>query len=220
MTLANAMSHRVASEASSKQTSRLLTCGVLAGPIYIVVVAVQALTRPGFDITRHAASLLSNGDLGWIQITNFLVTGALVIACAVGMWRVLHTRASFLIGTYGASLIAAGVFVADPALGFPPGVASPEPMSWHSLLHFVAGAVGFLALIVGCFVFARRFASAGERGWAAFSLLTGIVFFAGFAGIASGGGQPAFTIAFTLAVILAWTWLSTVSAHLIRQASA
>jgi hypothetical protein len=127
--------------------------------------------------------------------------------------RALRTRAAVLVGVCGSSLIAAGVFVADPALGFPVGTAAPESMSWHSVLHFVAGAVGFLALIAACIVFARRFASAGERGWSIFSLLTGVLFFAAFAGIAAGGGQPVFTILFTLALVLVWSWLSLVSAR-------
>jgi hypothetical protein len=37
-------------------TTRALTCGVVAGPLYIVVVLIQALTRDGFDVTRHPAS--------------------------------------------------------------------------------------------------------------------------------------------------------------------
>jgi hypothetical protein len=58
--------------------------------------------------------------------------------------------------------------------------------SWHGIGHFVAGGVGLLSLIAGCVVFARRFASQGERGWAAYSLATEVVFLAGFVGIASG----------------------------------
>jgi hypothetical membrane protein len=206
-------------------TRRLLACGIIAGPIYVVVVALQALTRQGFDITRHAASLLSNGDLGWIQIANFVVSGALVIACAVGMRRVLQpgrggTTAPILVGTYGAGVLAGGVFVADPALGFPPGTTAPASMSWHSVVHFIAGAIGFLALIAGCFVFASRFAAQRKAGWAAFSVVTGVLFLAAFAGIASGGGQPAFNIAFTVAVVLAWSWISAVSARLMRESVA
>ncbi|HKZ68736.1 MAG TPA: DUF998 domain-containing protein, partial [Anaerolineales bacterium] len=75
------------SETTTKLTRALLACGVVAGPVYLSVGLVQAFTRPGFDITRHALSLLSNGDLGWIQITNFVITGLLVIAGAVGMRR-------------------------------------------------------------------------------------------------------------------------------------
>ncbi|HZA19988.1 MAG TPA: DUF998 domain-containing protein, partial [Actinomycetota bacterium] len=37
--------------------------GILAGPIYIATSLIQALTREGFDLTRHPWSLLANGDL-------------------------------------------------------------------------------------------------------------------------------------------------------------
>jgi hypothetical protein len=46
--------------------------------------------------TRHPLSLLGLGGLGWIQITNFMVTGFMVagppfVAAAVGMRRVPHS---------------------------------------------------------------------------------------------------------------------------------
>lgn len=63
-------------------TRTLLTCGVVAGPLYIVVVVLQMLTRDGFDISRHPASMLSNGEQGWIQIATFAVSGLLFVACA------------------------------------------------------------------------------------------------------------------------------------------
>lgn len=74
---------------ATRITKSLAGYGVLAGPFYIVVSLAQALTRDGFDITRHAWSLLSNGDLGWIQITNFVLTGLMTIAFAVGLRRAL-----------------------------------------------------------------------------------------------------------------------------------
>ena len=111
---------------TKRLSNRLLACGVVAGPIYVVVGAVQMLIRDGFDPTRHALSLMSNGDLGWIQVANFLVTGVLVIACSVGMRRAMYpgrggTWGPLLVGVYGLGLVGAGIFAADPALGFPPG---------------------------------------------------------------------------------------------------
>ena len=82
----------VTSNDEIKVTKSLLTAGAIAGPVYLIVGLAQAFTRPGFDITRHALSLLSNGDLGWIQVTNFLVSGLLVIAGAIGMRRALDGR--------------------------------------------------------------------------------------------------------------------------------
>lgn len=42
-----------------------------------------------FYLAHDDASLLSNGPFGWIQVTNFLVAGAMVLAFAVRVRRVL-----------------------------------------------------------------------------------------------------------------------------------
>jgi hypothetical protein len=212
------------SRRKSKSSQALLLCGVAAGPLYVVVSLVQVLTREGYDPTRHALSLLSNGEFGWIQITNFLVTGLLVIACAVGMRQILHggcggTWGPLLVGVYGLGLIGAGIFVADPALGFPPGTPEgpPAAISQHGLLHFVAGGLGFFGLISACFVFARRFAALQEPGWAVYSAATGVIFFTSFAAIASGTKEPWIILAFTAAVVLAWLWIGLVATRLIAE---
>src|SRR6185436_5158065 len=119
------MAPSTASARATKLTRVLLVCGILAGPIYIIIGLAQALTRPGFDITRHSLSLLSNGDLGWIQIGNFLVTGLLIIAGAFGMRRAMRTGRGrtwgpLLLSVYGLGMFGAAFFVADPAAGFPP----------------------------------------------------------------------------------------------------
>jgi hypothetical membrane protein len=221
----NATSKATSSD-TAKLTKLLLLCGIIAGPIYIVVGAIQMLIRPGFDPTRHDLSLMSNGDLGWIQITNFILTGLLTIAGALGMRRALHgarggTWGPILIGIYGLGLIGAGIFIADPALGFPPGTpADAHTISGHGLMHFISGGIGFLALIAACFVFTSRFSGLKQKGWAIYSALTGIVFFAAFFGIASGSQQGGavlvfVTLAFTAAVVIAWTWISLMAARLL-----
>ena len=158
----------------SAETARLLACGVVAGPLFLAVLMIQAFTRDGFDLSRHPISLLSLGDLGWIQIANFVVTGALLVACAIGMRRVLRpgrsgTWAPRLVGAFGVGLIVAGVFTTDPGAGFPPGApaGAPEQISWHGILHEVGSGLAFLGMIVGCLVFARRFAAVKRRGWVA-----------------------------------------------------
>ena len=100
---------------SQQWTKALLACGVLLGPLFYLVVLIQMFTRPGFDIRQHPLSLLSLGDAGWIQITNFIVTGLLAILCAFGMRRLLRggpggTWGPLLIGTYGLGMIIAGLF--------------------------------------------------------------------------------------------------------------
>ena len=72
-------------EGSTVMASRLLICGLLAGPLFIGVTLAQALTREGFNLTRHPISLLSLGGGGWVEVANFIVAGALCLACAAGL---------------------------------------------------------------------------------------------------------------------------------------
>lgn len=157
---------------TSAATRALLVCGVIAGPLFIGATLVQAATRDGFDPVEHPLSLLSLSDLGWIQITNFVLSGLLALAGAFGVRRALGSGPASkwgprLLGLYGISLVWGGVFVADPALGYPAGApeGSPPEQSWHSILHSFAPVGAGLALLVACFVFARRFACEQRKGW-------------------------------------------------------
>jgi hypothetical protein len=85
------------------------------------------------------------------------------------------------------------------------------------MLHLACGGAGFLCLVAACLLLARRFARERARGWAVGSALIGVVFLTAFAGIASGGASaPAVVIAFTVAVVAVWTWLSALHVHLYR----
>ena len=48
----------------SRITKSLLGYGVIAGPLYVIVALSQALTRDGFDLSRHAWSSLALGGPG------------------------------------------------------------------------------------------------------------------------------------------------------------
>src|SRR5256884_4018466 len=152
-------SSRVCSPAQ-RVTRSLLGYGVLAGTVFEASILIQGLTRHGFRLAHHDASLLSNGPLGWIQIATFLVAGAMTIACAVGIRRALAgpglagTVAAGpwgprLIAVYGAALMAAGLLRADPADGFGPGgpAGRAAHISWHAAGHLMSAGVGVIALI-------------------------------------------------------------------------
>jgi hypothetical protein len=217
------MSDLTLPRADTGVTAKLLACGVAAGPIYVTVGLVQLLTRDGYDPTRHPLSVLSNGELGWIQIANFLVAGGLTVAGAVGMRRALApgrgaTWGPLLLGMYGVGVFLGGLFRADPVDGFPPGtpLGPPTAVSWQGMVHFLVGAIGFVALIAGCFVLARRFATERQRGWAIYSVVTGVLFLAGFVAIPASGGNPAANVFFALTVVVAWTWVSVILQRLTK----
>lgn len=206
-------------------TRSLLGYGVVAGPLYVGVSLAQALTRDGFDLRRHSWSLLANGDHGWVQVSNLVLAGLMVLAAAVGVRRALGASPGGiwgprLLGAYGACLVAAGAFRADPADGFPLGTpAGPGTVSWHGLLHLLSGAVGFLSLVAACLVLAGTFAARGSTAWTFYSRATGIALLAGFGAVASGTGGAPVNLAFTLTVVAAWLWIAALTAHLYQQAS-
>jgi len=207
-TIAASSVHSGTSTTAARTRRARLACLAAAGPLYVASGLTQALTRDGFDLTRHPLSLLSNGSLGWIQISTFMAAGVLTIVGAPGL-----RTARRLVALYGAGLVAAGAFVADPMDGFPVGTPAGPPavVSWHGMLHLMAGGVGFLGLIAACLVTARRLGRAGRGGWAIYSAVTGVLFTAAFVGIASGSASPVLNVSFGVAVTLGWTWLTAVA---------
>ncbi len=213
-----------ACEPGVRVTRSLLGYGVVAGPFYVALVLGQALLRPGFDLVHDDASLLSNGPFGWVQVANFVLTGLMVIACAAGIRRALRPGmgslwAPVLLAVFGLGLVGAGVFVADPMGGFPPGTPAgrPESISVHGLLHIASAGIGFLGFAAACVVVGQRFARDRRARWAWFSRVTAVVFLAGFAGVASGSGTATVVIGFWIALLVAWAWLGGMAVTLYRE---
>ena len=69
----------------------LLACGVIGPLLNSVVILVLGATRPGYNAWQIPDSNLELGEGGWIQITNYLITGALMLGFAIGLRRVLRT---------------------------------------------------------------------------------------------------------------------------------
>jgi hypothetical membrane protein len=207
---------------AQRVTKSLLGYGVVAGVVFEASILIQGLTRHGFRIAHDDASLLANGPLGWIQIATFLVTGASVIAAAIGVQRAVPMKwGSRLLAIYGAGLIGAGICTADPAAGFGPGAPAGKAVhiSWHGYGHLLFASVGFIALIAACFVVARHFSRSGHRGLAVYSRVTGVVFLAAFLGVTSGSTASAVVVPFYAGVLAAFTWIAVTSVQLYRSVS-
>lgn len=198
----------------------------LSGPIYVSVSVAQGLLRNGFDFTRHDWSLLANGGPGWIQILNLVLTGAMVVAGAIGIRMALQivgaatTRAGRwlprLLGGYGVGLILAGIFTADPADGFPvgtpPGRATTP--SWHGLAHVVVGGLGFVCLIAGCLVASALHRRHGESLRSVIDIAVGVIFGLSFIGVASGSSSSWIVLGFTAGVVISFGWLTSLAVEL------
>ena len=208
-------------------TRSLLGYGVLAGPFYVTVSLTQAFTREGFDLTRHAWSLLSNGGLGWIQIANFLLTGAMVLAAAVGLRRALVSGRGAvwvprLIAGYGAEPDRGRDPAGRPGVRFPGRHARPARArsagtasgTWSPARSASAASSRPASS------WASRFAAAGSPR------LGGLLpaHRAGVPGKLPGyrhrsAAAAVITLAFVGAVVLAWGWLSALSRSALPHAS-
>ncbi|GAA1411621.1 DUF998 domain-containing protein [Oerskovia paurometabola] len=144
-------------------TRSLLVAATLAGPFFVVSAGVQSVAREGFDLRVHPLSQLSTGDLGWVQILTFALTGLGLIALAVAHRRIVREGAGrravpVLLGIAGVGFVLAGVFVMDPENGFPVGTPDgpAASMSWHGIAHSVVAAVAFTALAAAAVVLTVR----------------------------------------------------------------
>ena len=205
----------------------LLACGVIGPPIFVVVFLIMGATRADYSPLRHPISALSIGESGWIQAANFVITGLLLLAFAMGLRLALRpSRGSvwgpLLVGLAGLGLIGAGLFTADPINGYPPGTPlMPAERTAHGLLHDLFGIPVFLGLPIACFVFTYRFARVGQRRWAAYSAFSGLAMFVTFVLAGMGFGQvPGLAeiagVFQRLSIAAGWTWIALLAVHLLR----
>jgi hypothetical membrane protein len=201
----------------------LLFAGIAAGLLFFIVPTIEVFRRPGFDIQRHAISMLSLGDGGWVMKAVFIVCGLLTLMCALGIYMEMprgwvRFAAPLLIGAYGFGLILAGVFDAPAGLGFPPGTPQDQApvMTSGAILHSVAFMVAFSALIASCFVFALYFLHAQQTIWAVISLVAGIALPTLIGLGISMAMSPG--IAFYWAAMLGWLWLGATLLMMARAA--
>jgi hypothetical membrane protein len=205
-------------------TTRLLLAGGAIGPLlFIVVFLIEGATRPHYSVWQDAVSALSLGEGGWMQITNFIVCGALVFGFAIGLRRVLRTgRGStwgrILLGIVGLAMIGAGIFVTDPGLGYP-YEASTITLTVHGIVHSLISLVAFISLPAACFVLARRdVADPAARGWAWYSVATGLLVVVLFVltAVVTAVDGPGGLIQ-RIFLIVGWSWIAVQAIRLLSK---
>ena len=150
-------------------TSVSVTAGLIVCPLFGLTVLLQDLLRNDFDSVQRFISELAIGPSGWVQIVNFLVSGALIMLFSRAVTMHCSNRKSGRLGSHllaiiGASMFFGGLFVADP-LGTPPGEGT-----WHGSIHLIFGLLVFSLIPAGCFVFFRYFSR--DEGWRGMLLWT------------------------------------------------
>jgi Protein of unknown function (DUF998) len=207
---------------NDRSTTRGMLAGGAIGPVlFVLVFLIEGWTRTGYDSRRMFVSLLSLTADGWQQIGNFLVTGLLFICGAIGWWRAMPDGPGsewgpILIGLGGVGLVGAGVFVTDPANGYPPGWPPllSKHASLHGAIHQLASIFVFSGLPAAMFVMARRFRQEGSR-WAAYSVASGVGMLVAFVGMITF--DDVMGLLQRIAIVIGFGWVAQVSWRLRRS---
>jgi hypothetical protein len=214
----------------------LLACGVI-GPllfigVFLIEGAIPAIRPAGYSPLRHPISTFAIGEYGWIQVANFLLTGALLLAFALGLRPALRRYgggiwAPVLLGLIAVGLIGAGLFTADPVNGYPPGTPAMlegAARTTHGTLHDGFSALVFLGLPAACVVLGYRFARSGHRWWVGYCLATAVLFLTGFVLAAMGFAQnPTFVsvggLLQRLTLITGLAWITAIASYLLHRSA-
>lgn len=217
--------------AYSLTTRLLIACGAIGPLLFILVFLIAGAIRPDYSAWHNFVSDLGESSQGWIQIANFLICGLLVFCFAIGLRQVFRSGKGAVLGPlllaiFGLSLIVAGIFVTDPSLGYYPPGTSSSAHTLHGTIHGANAPVAFGSLALAIFVLAWRFASDRQwRGWALYSLVSGIllvVFFIGClvaAVLDEHGVLPNSPTGLLerIAIIIGWVWIALLALRLLRQ---
>jgi hypothetical protein len=177
-------------------------------------------------------SSLACGRDGWLQRANFVLTGVLFCCAARGIGRCPRQRTGprvipALLGAAGAGLIGSGVFVTDPAGGFPPaapgengssqGSAAVAAPSLEGGLHNLCAIPIFAGIPVAALASALAAARRKDYGWASYSAASSLGMVGSFLlfGAAFGGRVPRLLgkggIFQRMSIAAGFGWLSALS---------
>jgi len=196
----------------SPLTLGLVSCSGVGAFLFTGTYLIEGITRAGYNAWQQPISALSLGPGGWVQQVNFVVFGVLTLLSVFGWYQLLTPgRASIGFPLFqsvsGLSLIGAGFFSLDPNPGYPPDAVLTAP-TLHGTLHVVFAYVIILSLACGCFALARRFAIEPRwRGWAVYSVISGVLILVFFALFLYTGLNPGFVERLSAGSHALWSFL-------------
>ena len=162
------------SRGKGNRSAQLLALAGIVGPIlFVLVFTIDGWWSPGYSpLSQSVSSLGTTGTYAWIQNTNFVVFGLLLMAFAVGFSQLLREVlgkegvwvSTLLLLLTGVGLVNDGFFTQDSVTTF------------HGLLHALGFLVIFASLIIALLLIGRQLSSiATWRGYGWYSTITGLV---------------------------------------------
>ncbi len=143
--------------------------GIIFPALFVITFTLEDFLRPGYNALADFISALSLGPRGWIQITNFILTGALMFVFTRRIAAEFPTGKASRGGLIFLTMIAvlfmvSGPFVMDPA------ETPVNQGTVHGTIHGILGSLAFLLMPISTFVYLRRFNS--DPAWKSFCTWT------------------------------------------------
>jgi hypothetical protein len=130
--------------------------GMIAPLLFVGIFTLEGWFRPNYRPLSMYVSALSLGARGWIQITNFIIFGVLLLVFTSGVFSEFREGKAaksgiVLLVILACSYLFSGPFVMD-AMG-----TLRQDFSIHGTIHGILGGIAFSIMPITCFIFSRRF---------------------------------------------------------------
>lgn len=196
-------------------TRLLLAAGAVGAVAFVLVWAIEGATRAGYRASQLPISALSLGDRGWVQVVDFLIGAAGLLAFAAGIHRALAGRpgavwAVVLLVVCALGLVASGAFPMDPPVGDPAAEPVTTATTRTGALHAVAGLAVFATLPSAAVLLAvSLWTDATYRGLAVCSLAAGVAMVAATVAwvVVDQRGRAGAGLLQRTAIAIGWGWV-------------
>src|SRR6266567_6949207 len=118
----------------SSQRQLAIWVGLIGPVLFVSVFLLEGALRPGYNPLSAYVSALSLGPRGWIQIANFIVSGALLLVFTRAVAGEFPSGKASRGGIILLAIIAVGYLASGPFVMDPPGTPL-SAASLHGTLH-------------------------------------------------------------------------------------
>jgi hypothetical membrane protein len=182
-----------------------LLAGVIAPPLFVIVFLVDGAIHPDYNAMTDYVSELSRGELGWLQVLNFIILAVAMLTFAAGIrWGARRapgsTAGAIIFAIIGALLVVGAIFTTDPH--------TAKVSSTTGNIHDLAALSIFAGVAIACFVFARRFQSSMRT----YSVATGAFVVVAFIALAPVGRSLGIMgVTQRVIIIAGWAWITVLA---------
>jgi hypothetical membrane protein len=178
---------------------------------------VASLVRPGYDQLTQYGSELGTGSNAIIMNLNFVITGLLITAFALGLFKNIKggrwaQTGSILLLVFGAGEVGGGLFPCDPGCPI-------APQSITQLAHNVDAVIAFVAIALASLIVSAGLNRDQQwKNYRSYSIVTGIVTLGLFSIFSAAAlGYLGFVGLFQrLFLAVPFLWIEIVAAKLFR----